>query len=250
MSRLRAMNSASDAPIQVFVLHVKKGYEAREQHMRSELQKHRMDADWVLDHDIPDLNAEFLAKWFRGDMQKPCAATSCAAKHLEAWQRLRKSDAKGALVLEDDIFLDPNFRASLQAILRETSDRHRLDGKPYVLSLENSLLRFVPKSEREDGRWLYPQKLIRCAGAYYLSREAAIAFTDKAAATGITGPADWWMNEFFPAAISLYWSHPTLAEQGSHNGLFKSGIDQKKQGFMRRLSWNVQRWFKTRFRSK
>lgn len=218
--------------------------------MRQELSRQALEADWVLDFDIPDLDGKHLATWFQEGMATPCAATSCAAKHLEAWRRLLGSEASGALVLEDDMFLSPGFRESLAAMIHEAESRHALRGKPYVLSLENSGLRFVPKQEREEGRMLYPNKLIRCAGAYYLSREAAAIFVEQAKTERVGAPLDWFLNSFFPDRVPLYWSHPTIAEQGSHNGVFRSGIDHKKDGLLRKLSWSIQRWFKSRFRSR
>ncbi len=245
-----AVQAALTTPFPVYVLHVKVGYEARAAHMRDVLAREALEADWVLDFDIPDLDSKHLAEWFQDGMATACATTSCAAKHLEAWRRLLKSQAAGALVLEDDMFLSADFRSALTAMLEEAESRHSLRGKPYVLSLENSGLRFVPKQEREEGRLLYPNTLIRCAGAYYVSKEAAAIFIAGAKTDRVGAPLDWFMNAFFPDRVQLYWCHPTIAEQGSHNGKFRSGIDHKKDGLLRKLSWNAQRWFKSKFRSR
>ena len=46
----------------VFVLHVKKGYEDREQHIKAMLQKMNIPFSWILDGDIADLTPEILDK--------------------------------------------------------------------------------------------------------------------------------------------------------------------------------------------
>ena len=244
------MNQLAGLSIPVFVLHVKQGYEARELHMKSLLEKHRLNASWILDRDKAELDEAFLQRWFRGEMQVVSAATSCAAKHLLAWQALLAGDDLCALVLEDDILVDAQFRQALEAVVEEGLARALWQEQASLVSLENSGLKFVPKQQRVEGQRIYENAETRCAGAYLISRKAAEQFIQKAGTDGIHLPVDWWMNTFFPSPVKVYWSFPTLAEQGSHNGLFDSSIDHKKGGLFRRLSWRLQRWFKEHFRSR
>jgi glycosyl transferase family 25 len=246
----RTMNELAGFSIPVFVLHVKRGYEARELHMKAFLARHGLQARWILDRDKPELDEAFLKHWFKGEMQGVSAASSCAAKHLLAWQALLEADAPCALVLEDDIVAVHNFRAALIGLIDEAKERELLLNKAMVLSLENSGLKFVPKQQRVAGIRIYEHTETRCAGAYLISRKAAEHFVHQAETEGIHLPVDWWMNTLFPEPVKVYWSFPTLAEQGSHNGLFDSSIDQKKGGWFRRISWQLQRWFKERFRSR
>ena len=46
--------------------------------------------------------------------------------------------------------------------------------------------------------------------------------------------------------IPIYWSHPCIATQGSHTGLFKSSIDEKsarKQNY-RAWTWKIKLLYK------
>ena len=91
----------------VFVLHVKKGYEDREQHIKGMLQEMNIPFSWILDGDIADLTPEILDKYFAGDMHKAGATASCAYKHVLACKEIIAKNLDGALILEDDIQLDP-----------------------------------------------------------------------------------------------------------------------------------------------
>jgi glycosyl transferase family 25 len=62
---------------------------------------------------------------------------------------------------------------------------------------------------------------------------------------------DWWMGAMAKQhCVNIFWAHPTIAEQGSHSGVFASAIDQKPKGIFRRISWNIQRIYKMYFRRR
>ena len=111
----------------VFVLHVKKGYEDREQHIKAMLQKMNIPFSWILDGDIADLTPEILDKYFAGDMHKAGATASCAYKHVLAYKEIIAKNLDGALILEDDIQLDPRlfigiFNKSLTELNRKSKN--------------------------------------------------------------------------------------------------------------------------------
>ena len=230
--------------IPVWVLHVKQGFEEREQAIRHQLGERQIDFFWVLEHDKPDLRPDFIDRYFSGEMAAVQAMTSCAAKHLQAWQNLVSSGAPGALVLEDDIFLTPDFSPVFASILKEAQTKELL-AQPVLFSLENSGLVFVPVEQRKAGTFLYPAMEMRCAGAYFISAPAARVFLGLLETSKIDQPVDWWMKSRIENhEVKAFWSHPTIAEQGSHNGQFRSGIDGKSFGFFRKISWALQRWYK------
>jgi glycosyl transferase family 25 len=60
---------------------------------------------------------------------------------------------------------------------------------------------------------------------------------------------DWWHNRLVErGVVRMYWAHPVLIEQGSHNGLLCSSISSKEKSFARRMSWNLQKFYKSVFR--
>lgn len=230
--------------IPVWVLHVKQGFEEREQAIRQQMESRHLDFSWVLEHDLPDLTPGQIQQFFSGEMAAVQAMTSCAAKHIQAWENLLQTDAPGALVLEDDILLTDFFLPVFQLILKETESK-KLHHQPVLFSLENSGLKFVPAGQRKPGQYLYPAMEMRCAGAYFISRPAARLFLERLRQHKMDLPVDWWMKQEIEAKrVDAFWSHPTIAEQGSHNGKFKSGIDGKAFGWFRKISFALQRWYK------
>lgn len=241
---LCAMSNLSQSV--VYVLHVRKGYEERERFMQAQLHERGIAFEWVLEHDLADLKAEEVDRQFCGELQGIQPAVSCALKHMQAWKNLLASDKKGALVLEDDMILDPAFASWLEQFIQEAETREGINHENYFLSLENSLLSFVPKSEQKEGQHLYPRSQSRCAGAYYLTRAAAGVFLQRSREEKLDLPVDWWIGKSFaPDRVQLYWTHPTIAEQGSHNGMFSSGIDHKPKSRFRRFSFAYQKWYKS-----
>lgn len=57
---------------------------------------------------------------------------------------------------------------------------------------------------------------------------------------------DWWHNDMIERnVIKMYWAHPALTEQGSHNGLLSAVISTKEKSNKRRISWLAQKFYKT-----
>ena len=96
-------------PPTLLVLHVRKGYEDREAHIRNQLNRRGLPFQFILDGDRDDLSPEVLDRYFTGQMHQPSAATSCAMKHLLACQYIIGHELEGAVVLEDDMILYKNF---------------------------------------------------------------------------------------------------------------------------------------------
>ncbi len=99
--------------IHTYVLHVKKGYESRGEHIRKMLSKIRLPFELILEGDMCDLTDNTLNKYFSREMHKIAPDTSCALKHLLAYEAILNNNYPGALILEDDIILHKNFRKYL-----------------------------------------------------------------------------------------------------------------------------------------
>lgn len=235
-----------------FVLHVKVGYEDRERFMQTQLENLKINFQWVLEHDMSELDPVYIAAHFTKEMEGIQPAVSCAMKHIQAWKNVMESDAKGAVIFEDDMVLHADFNNWINRFILEAEQKVNENKSKVFISLENSLLTFIPSSQKIEGRYLYPAKNPRCAGAYYLSKEAAGLLYRRFLEQAMEVPVDWWMgNMVNELGITLYWSEPTVAEQGSHNGMFRSGIDDKPKSVFRRINFIVQKGYKkllSRFR--
>ena len=64
---------------QIFVLHVREGYEDRAAHIDAMMKRLGLQFEYILDGDKTDLTPEILNRWFAGPMKCVQGATSCAA---------------------------------------------------------------------------------------------------------------------------------------------------------------------------
>jgi GR25 family glycosyltransferase involved in LPS biosynthesis len=234
----------------VYVIHVSKGYEERARSIRTQMEANALDFEFILEHDCDTLSSEFINAHFAEIMSMPKPATSCAAKHIEAWKKMESQPEIWFLVLEDDILLHKGFRAKVNEILKEAQVKG-MGQRPVLISLENSGLRFVPSAELKKDTLLYPALETRCTGAYLINRSGAKAYLKQLSEVKMDQTIDWWMGAMArQACVDIFWAHPTIAEQGSHSGVFASAIDHKPKGVLRRLSWNIQRIYKMYFRRR
>ena len=229
------------------VAHVKKGYDARRRSIERQMAALDIPFEFMLDGDIPDLDAGLMRRWFGPNMQ-PSPVSSCACKHLLMYERLLAKGWRGALILEDDILLADNFAAVFNATLDEleTTDGGCL-ARAWI-SYENSTLRMPPRRELRDGRLLYRSKELRCTGAYYIGAAVARWLLDTASSRKLHEPIDWFVGEvagYASSPVDIYWCHPPVAEQGSMNGTFDSMDARRRAGLMRRVKWMADKWYKS-----
>lgn len=232
----------------VYVVHVRENNAERKAYITQHLESFGMNAQFMLEGDMIDLDDALLDKYFRGDFKKVSPEASCTTKHFNIAQRIADGDAPYALVLEDDIKLDKHFPQLYNQILDELENRPEIFDGNFLISLENNN-RFVPKSEEVENQMLYPRKHGRLAGAYILGKKAAQAMMKEVLANKCHKVSDHYHNYLSEQGlISIYWSHPTMAEQGSHNGKMASLIDDKKTGWFRQIVWRIQTWIKVKRR--
>lgn len=232
---------------QTFVLHVKQGYEERRQSIESQLARHGIDFEYMLDGDIPDLTAADLAR-FTGWLALPevRAGLSCTLKHLKIYEQMVARALPNALILEDDIFLAPDFVPVVNATLREVHERDDIDAERVFISYENSSLRFIPRSRQRRGQKLYAVDKTRGTGAYYITLPLARLMLAQVAAQPLADTIDLFHTKLCQAGLlPVFWCQPTVAEQGSMNGTFGSTISRHKAtGFVRRLQWSFDKAWK------
>jgi len=229
----------------VYVLHVKKGYEARKKMLMEQFDRHGITAEFMLDGDMEDITPEQLDHYFKGDMHMIKPITSCTIKHFYILEKMVTDGVEDALIFEDDAILEPSFNRVFNASVEEFKKRTDIDPSLGFVSFENSTLKFVPSSQLVKGQYLYEANNGRCLGAYYLTTKLAKKMMDYTLKNKCGLPSDWHYDEMLKNGVmKIYWCHPAIVEQGSHNGLFASGIDGKKYGTIRRVNWKFQKWYK------
>lgn len=239
------MNAPS--PYSVFVIHTRANKGGRRDQIIAQLQKHQIDFQFMLDADIPELSDELLKKWLSGSMlsQGANATTSCTIKHLLCIEECVNNDHSGILVFEDDALLDDKFSEVFHKAMQEAKTLFPDANDAFLISFENSSFQFVPESKVEKGRVLYKAERSRCAAAYYISQGACKNIMQYVAEHGCDVPIDWFFNVMVEKGLlQIFWTHPAVVEQGSHNGSMPSLLDDKQHGWFRRINFAVQKFVK------
>lgn len=231
----------------VYVLTVRQNNDLRKNFITEQFSKHQIPFKFMLDGDISDINRETLSKYFSETIVNAGAKAreSCSYKHLLIYEELLKTNQRGALIFEDDIFLDEHFNKIFNLSIKEAFSRKDIDTRKLFISYENSLLEFVYNSKIQPGIYLYKADKTRCAGAYYITREVAQKVLEFSVVSKLDFAIDWQHTIMAnQGLIDVYWCEPAIAEQGSHNGKIPSLLDNKKSGFFRQLNWSLQRFYK------
>jgi len=225
----------------VFVIHVK-GTSNRLRHVNQQLASANLTAEFILEGDKSELDETILAHFFKGKMLKVSNASSCAYKHLKAYERIVAQELPAAIVFEDDISLNKNFSAAINQCVNEI----KLKGlHNYFISLEETSLRYVEGSKRKKGELLYANTRGRMAGAYLLDYHAAKNMLSNIEHHKTDQAIDWYHN--FCATnhiINMFWIHPTIALQGSISGKLDSSISSRRTNYFRIISFYLQRGYK------
>ncbi len=236
------------------VIHVSQGYEEREKHIRRMLSEIDIPFEFILSGDIKDITPEIDRRWFKGCTSMTPAQKSCALKHIHACEKIVAGDLPGALILEDDICLSRNFPEIYNRSMEElqwcchhlTHPRNPAQSdNSFIINYEDTRLRFIPRSRRQKGRVLYPGDRDRMTGCLYVNNEAAktvLEYYGKTDADVL--PIDHFHSRLLRQKLIQYlWCQPTVATQGSHNGMFSSAINFHKSIFSA-LIWKIKKQYR------
>lgn len=230
--------------IKIFVIHVK-GNEERAKQINLELKRKNLEAEFILEGNKDEMPEVLLHQYFTPEMQKPEAKTSCALKHLLAYDKMVKNKIDLALIVEDDISFYSNFSTVFPKSIVEIEDNKLTN---ILVSYEDSTLRYVKNSKLKKGQLLYPQTRGRTTGIYLIDINAATSILENAQKNKISLPIDWYHNKCAEKGIiTIYWCQPTIACQGSFNGKLGSLIDKHavwRSGIFRWISFSIQRVYK------
>lgn len=187
----------------------------------------------------------YLKKYLRNgqeEMLRKVPRSLCTISHFLAYERIQSEGLEGALVLEDDILLHKNFKMKFEQSIEEYQRNYQ--NQKIIISYEDSPLWFVPRSQREKGRMLYPGHRDRLSGAYFINKHAAKAILDDLQANRCDRAIDLYHYQLIEEKVIDYlWCHPTLATQGTATGAFETSLSANKK-HLRKLSWLFQKNYK------
>ncbi|MDY0221984.1 MAG: glycosyltransferase family 25 protein [Desulfobacterium sp.] len=222
-----------------YVLHVKQGFEEREQSIVEQFSRLDLPFEWVLNHDKDEITPEILTKYkYSGFLNK--AAISCALKHISAWERIARGDTDGAFVFEDDALIDiQRFKSIAQETLAEFHAQGLDCG---YISLGSGCALYVPWTKKKRKKRLYRAEHVRAADSYWINRQMARKKIQWIQENGFSLPADHLIDKITSELkIPIFWMEPTIVNQGSHTGLFSSSIQDLERGtFIDQLGWRIK----------
>jgi glycosyl transferase family 25 len=203
----------------VYVVNVKKLTDRR-LFMEKQLARFKMQAEFILDYDVEDLNDSIIAQYFMADsLSMP--QMSCAMKHICALQKIAETNSPFSLVLEDDAVFSKHFNLGINYALTESSNF--VDNKVvYIGSAGNY---FTPKSKKKKGQHLYAASRGRFTDSYIIDSETAKMRLQWIYKNKISKPVDDQFDYIdAELGIAMLWLEDPVVEQGSKNGLFNSEI--------------------------
>lgn len=225
--------------VPIFVIHCKTGLEQRRESIRAQMQTHKLSFEFILDFDRTEIPASTAEKYFSPNY--PTSLMSVCLKHRLATERLVASGESHALIFEDDVIFLKNFETDLKEILNEAKT---VQGD-YVVYLSNYGNRYTPRSRLRKGKKLYPNNHSRACDSYLLSLGAAqkrLAWWEN---NKYTLPIDHQFNVIDSSqGIQIFWAEDPISEQGSDNGTFVSCIEQKQGPMIKKLRWNLDKFYK------
>jgi GR25 family glycosyltransferase involved in LPS biosynthesis len=225
-----------------FIIHYTKLKE-RKEFMDYQLSKNPLiDYEYISEFDADDLAIDVIDKfyekspeiykkktenlWSRADSEYRelnLPEISCTLKHLEAIKRASKIDGI-SLILEDDCCFSDNFYVKLEkkiSLLPDDWDAvffgvgcgswfQSQKIKGYKIVAENILKANHPSTN--------------CAECYLVNQESAKRIYENFIPFHMI--SDWELAYiFYKLNMNVYWVYPSIAEQGSKNGMYRSTLD-------------------------
>ncbi len=214
--------------------------------MAQMMAKFGLSFEYMLQGDIADFSPELLEKYFDEAFVRSHspAVVSCALKHLLIYEKMLADGVDNALILEDDVFLMPNFTEVFNRSMAELKATGMHDVA--LINYENSTLQFAADHSSAKDKVLFQAEKSRCAAAYFLSHALAKEIVAYTREHKCNRPIDWYHNTLIgKIELQHFWCHPPIVEQGSHNGKIPSLLDQKRTGLFRQISWRLQKFYKS-----
>ena len=239
--------SKKNSTYNIFVIHALKGYEFHSDRIKKLFSQYHLDFEFITEGDPSLTNKDIINSFFVSNIDKVLSAgvLSCTLNHIYAYKKIIEQGLDYAIIFENDPFFLGDFSKNIAIIEQEL--QHIPSG--FIISLENSTLRFPSFFQIHNNQILYKAKSGRMAGAYLIDYVGAKNIIEYLESNKCNNVIDLWHNTLIEHnIISMYWAHPSFVEQGSHNGLMHSTISSKPRSIFRRISWLAQKFYKYYFR--
>jgi glycosyl transferase family 25 len=166
---------------------------------------------------------------------------SCTLNHFLIYEKIVENNYRYTLIFEDDVLFLGNFQKKMDRISRELNNLK----KGFIVSIENTTLRFPSFWETRKNVFLYEALRGRATCGYIVDYEGAYQMLTDLKSNKCPTQIDAWHNLLAKRnVIKIYWAHPPLVEQGSLNGKFHGPVSSKQQSLIRRFRWVIQKTFK------
>lgn len=142
--------------MKAYVIHVSTA-NSRKIFITEQLNRKKIEFSFIEDGDIADLTPSIIDQYFKGDLTISSPKTSCAYKHLLAYQRILEGEDEIAMVVEDDIYFYRNYNVMIKKIADEI---RRKNISNFIISLEDSALMYIPRSLRKKVNTYIPLNTI------------------------------------------------------------------------------------------
>ena len=229
----------------IYVVHALKGYEYHESRLKDVFGEYGFDFSFVTDGDPTLWSDDVISAYFSSDIKAILSGgvLSCTLNHIYCYEKMIRNNDRFALVFENDPFFLGNFSEEIVPIVKEAEKLK----EGFIISLEITTFKFPPRKDVQKNKLVYPANYGRCAGAYLIDQTAARNILADLKTNKCSQVIDWWHNTLIDNnVVKMYWAHPPIVEQGSHNGKMHSTISSKTKGLGRKIKWEIQKFYKMR----
>jgi GR25 family glycosyltransferase involved in LPS biosynthesis len=217
--------------MKVFVVHYKKLTE-RKQNLLDQFNTLGItDYEFIEQYDRDALMETDLGIFESGYCRSQIAIT---LSHIYAYKQISESkNYDCAMILEDDVILHPNFIESLDTYMQELNNKYDMLFVGDGCNLHIPSCDIIPGKHTYLRKYTYPKDGVkirwtnegatRCCVSYVVNKTCAKKMIDyiEKLTYKICEPVDWWLNTVIhDNKLDVYWAEPTIATQGSQNGLY------------------------------
>ncbi len=222
---------------EIYVLNVK-NFKERRKHIQQQLYRLGLEAQFIFDYDVSDLEEEVTANFFHYNTELSLPQKSIAMKHVRALELIVERGQRRALVLEDDVILSKNFKVGIEKAVVESYE-HPQNQVIFIGCGGNF---YTPQSSRQCGQSLYINKRGRFADSYIIGTSAASLRLKWITSNKIEKPIDNQFEEIDnEVGITILWLEDPVVEQGSKTGIFSTQLEPALPRFIQRLKFFLEK---------
>jgi GR25 family glycosyltransferase involved in LPS biosynthesis len=227
--------------LKAFIIHYTKLKE-RKDFMDCQLKDVGIDYEYIVDFDKDFLDEETINKyyeksqdlyrkktenlWSKSDSkyrELNLPEISCTLKHFEAL-RMASQNKGNSLILEDDCCFVDGYFEKLQGIIKKLPKNW--DAVFLGSGCGDWFQRFMLKGFQNISESIFKANhpSTNCAECYLVNQESALKIYQEAFPFHLI--SDWELAYiFYKLNMNVYWVYPSIADQGSKNGMYKSELD-------------------------